>query len=283
MLASASGCACALRSEEMKNLVGSAFLMLVCASLGGYLSVIGAAVVGLPKSDWSLEPLVYLALGFVVGAVGFLGIIFALSFKTRIGSGERLIVAAPGALFLAFLSGVIGYPISKYNSELNMKRSTAQSAASNQRYERFYSMLRENPDLALRESWYRATDERRLAYRVSIQNRDVAYSPSMLGRLYELDDQMSVQLLGHTSFDASLLESEFQKALKRSLRGGSDCDKLQAILRNPNAKDEWFIEVASSGILEKGIFLCSDSLGDLIKRRHQWNQESEQAVTPNGP
>ena len=247
--------------------------MTACALIGGFFALIGAKIAGLPESSWSLEPLVYLALGFGAGAFGFV-ILFAMS--------QRAAIAASGAVILAFLAGLAGYPISRYNSKMNMERSMAQSAASNHRYQEFYSKLRENSEVSLRESWYKATDERRHAYRMSIQNRDVDYSASTLGRLYDLDDQMSVQLLGHPSFDTSLLESEFHKALKRSLRGGSGCDKLQAILRNPNAKDEWFTEVASSGILEKDIFLCSDSLKGLIER-HQMNQESERAVPPNGP
>ena len=260
--------------KKMKILVG-AILTIVCAFVGAYLAVIGADVAGLPYSQWSLEPLLYLALGLGVGAVAFLVIVCVLSFKTRLASIERMMVAATSALFLAFTSGLIGYPIAEYNAKENLKRSTARSAASNQRYRQFYSMLREDPEVSLRESWYKATDERRLAYRMSIQNRDVEYSPSMLGRLYDLDDQITVQLLAHPSLDTSLLESEFHRALKRSIRGGSGCDKLQAILRNPKAKDEWFTEVASSGIVEKDIFLCSDELRGLIER-HQMDEESEQ-------
>ena len=240
--------------------------MTACALVGAFFALIGAKIAGLPESSWSLEPLVYLALGFGAGAFGFV-ILFAMS--------QRAAIAASGAVILAFLVGLAGYPISRYNSKMNMERSMDQSAASNHRYQEFYSKLRENSEVSLRESWYKATDERRHAYRMSIQNRDVVYSASTLGRLYDLDDQMTVQLLGHPSFDTSLLESEFHKALKRSLRGGSGCDKLLAILRNPNAKDEWFTEVASSGILEKDIFLCSDSLRGLIKR-HQISQETEQ-------
>lgn len=242
--------------------------MIFCAYLGAFLSLIGASVMGLPRSDWSLEPLVYLALGCVTGALGFLGVLSALPMKRLCAPIERMIVAAVAGLFLAFLSGIIGYPIARYDAKVNSEKSMAQSAASNQRYEHFYSMLREDPDLSIRESWYQATDERRRAYRMSIQNRDVEYSPAMLRQLYALDDQMAEQLLGHPSFDTSLLESEFHKALKRAIWGGRDCDKLQAILRNPKAKDEWFAEVATSGILEKNIFLCSDSLRDLIER-HQ--------------
>ena len=264
----------------MKKLIGGTFLMLLCALLGACLSLIGAYVMGLPRSDWSLEPIVYLALGCVTGAVGFLGVVCALPIRTGSAPRERMIVGAAAGLFLAFLSGIIGYPIAKYDSKRNMKKSMAQSAASNQRYEHFYSMLRENPDISLRESWYKATDEKRHAYRMSIQNRDVEYSPAMLLQLYDLDDQMTIQLLGHPSFDTSLLEIEFHKALKRALRGGSGCDKLQAILRNPKAKNEWFAEVTKSGIIEKDIFLCSDSLRGIIER-HQMAQESEQPVDGN--
>jgi len=249
--------------------------MIVCAVVGAYLAAIGAAAAGLRSSQWSLEPLVYLALGSATGAIGFLCFACILSFKTRMTSGKLMFVAAASALILAFLSGLVGYPVSKHNSEMNLKKSATQSRASDQRYEHFYSMLRKEPGLSLGESWYKATDERRYAYRMSIQNRDVDYSPLMLGQLYVLDDQMSVQLLAHHSFDPLLLESEFHKALKRAIRGGPGCDKLQAILQNPNAKDSWFTEVASSGIIEKDIFLCSDSLRVLIER-HQINMQSEQ-------
>jgi len=253
--------------------------MVVCALLGAMFALLGAKLAGLSDSAWSLEPLVYLALGFGAGALGFLVLAGALPIIRGISETQRPPLAFIGALLIAFLTGVIGYPIAKYDAKVNMKKSMAQSAASNQRYEHFYSILRKDPEVSLRESWYRATDEKRQAYRMSIQNQDVDYSPSTLGRLYELDDQMTVQLLRHPSFDTSLLESEFHRILKRSIRG-SDCDRMQAIMRNPNAKDEWFAEVASSGILEKDIFLCSDSLRRLINSR-QSNQPNK-SLLPTG-
>ncbi len=244
--------------------------MTFCALIGAFSALIGAKIAGLSESSWSLEPLVYLALGFGAGAFGFI-ILVAMN--------QPAAMAASGAVFLAFLAGLAGHPISGYHSKMNLEKSTAQSAASNHRYQQFYSKLRENSEVSLRESWYSATDERRSAYRMSIQNRDVDYSASALGRLYKLDDEMAVQLLGHPSFDSSLLESEFHEALQRILRGGSGCDKLQAILRNPIAKNEWFAEAASSGILEKDIFLCSDLLKHLIER-HQTDQGSDQSPPP---
>jgi hypothetical protein len=266
----------------MKNQIGCFVLMIACALIGAFLAVIGAKIAGLPESSWSLEPLAYLALGFGAGAFGFVILVGIIPHYSGISMIQRAAMAASGAVILAFVTGLAGYPISRHNAKMNLERSMAQSSASDQRYKEFYSRLSKNSEVSLRESWYRATDERLLAYRMSIQNRDVDYSASTLGQLYILDNQMAVQLLKHPSFDPSLLESEFHKALKRSLRGGSNCDKLQAILRNPNARDEWFAEVVSSGILDKGIFLCSESLRDIIAR-HLKDQESEQGAHGKPP
>jgi hypothetical protein len=252
----------------MMNRILGLFLMIACALIGAFVAVIGAKVAGLPDNSWSLEPLVYLVVGFGVGALGYLILVGVLSNKKGGSMIQRAAMSATGAVILSFLSGLVGYPIARHNGELNNQKSQILAAASDRRYQDFYSILRSDPGIVVRDRWDKATDERRHAYRMSLQTLDVTYSQVTLSQLYSLDDQMTVMLLAHPSFDADLLEREFHRTLKKALRG-VQCDSLQAIMRNPTAKDEWFAEVAASGILEKDIFLCSDSLKILLERRQR--------------
>ena len=255
----------------MKNFVGGTALLVACAMVGALLAVTGAKISGM-QTALSLEPLIHLAIGSGFSAVTFLVLLLA---------NRRAVVAAVGALIVAFLAGLVGHPVLEYHYDSNSKRFKDLEEASMQSYQNYYSKLREDPEIGLREKWYKARDKRRRAYEDSIWNQDVNYSTTTLSQLYSVD-QMTVGLLKHPSFDKALLEREFHRALEQSLQGKPGCDKLVFILQNPNAKEEWFTEVASSGILDRDIFECSNSLRQLIEH-HQKHKETEQVTPLNGP
>ena len=222
----------------------------------------------MPQSaSFDLSPLIYAFLGLGLGGTVYLLLVLILTARRRMDFARCIIVSGISAIAVALISGVAGYPIVQHAERLNNLEARLQYAESDKRYQQYHAEAQEDPGIVLKEEWYKATDERRHAYRMSIQKRTVQYAPTTLSELYARDSEMKTQLLTHPSFDVELLEREFRRTFKRALRG--DCETFVAIIRSPNAKSEWFEEVEASGILDKTSSSCSDELKSLISARHR--------------
>jgi hypothetical protein len=249
----------------MKPFITTIILTIIGAVSGPFLALAGASLAGLPESSWSLEPLVYLAFGFLIGGPGFLLLLAILTVASQKPFANRALAAVLGVLLLSFLSGLLGVPFNKYQQEEARKERKVQEVESGKRYRKYYSLLRFDPQIALREEWYHAPDEKRIVYSASLRNLDVDYGPSLLSRLYEdsrpySDNGDAAYYLKHPSFDPDQLAKEFQRSMDE-VRSGESCYRLIPILRSPNAKEEWFAEVAASP--------CGASLVKLIEEQRQ--------------
>jgi hypothetical protein len=233
----------------MKPSITIIILAIIGAAAGPVLALAGASLAGLPESAWGLEPLMYLFFGFLVGGPGFLLLLGVLTVFVDKPFANRALLAVGIALPLAFLSGLLGVPFERYNQAASKERMEIRAAESDRRYQEFRSILQSDPEIAVREKWYRGIDERRLVYNMSITNRDVNYSPATLARLYAVDDEMAPMLLRHPAFDPQLLEAEFHRMIKRGSM--ENIERLLAILGNPNTRDEWFPQVAALRMVEK--------------------------------
>lgn len=259
--------------------------MLVCGVVGAFVSVIGASIAGLPKSQWSLEPLVYLSFGFLAGFIGYpilLGLLRAVQrrmYPSGADESAALFFAMVSAVILAFLTGWAGYPISRYDAKKNAERCKAKSLASERRCLELYSILHADPDIVVREAWYKASDEKRDVYQHSISQKDTCYPSSTLSQLYALNPDSAYTLIHHPAFDPELLDKEFY----RTLRSNFDCRRLKKFLNLPNAKEEWFVAVVAAGTLEKNSKECTDELRSIIARRRQNQLKNEQQSSFDPP
>jgi hypothetical protein len=245
----------------------------VSAVAGAFTGITGAQIAGMkmPQSaSFDLSPLIYAFLGLGVSGTMFFILVAIMGSRRKMDFARCVIASGIGAIAIALISGVVGYPIVQHADRMNNLKARQQAAESDNRYQHYYAEIQSHPGIVLKEEWYKwneATPERRHAYRMSIQERKVQYTHSILSELYTRDSEMKKQLLAHPSFDVELLEREYRRTFKRALRG--DCETFVDIMRSPNAKSEWFEEVEASGLLDKNPTSCSDELKSVIRVRRQ--------------
>lgn len=97
------------------KLIGGIFLTLICAFCGAICAVWGASLAGLPESNWSLEPLLYFAIGIVMAGCACPALLLFLPPSRKGWAFGRVAVAVSGALVLAFLSGMIACRVRRNN------------------------------------------------------------------------------------------------------------------------------------------------------------------------
>ena len=102
----------------MKNSIGGTLLFIACALIGALLANAGAKSAGM-QTAMSFEPLIHLVIGFGVAAFAFLVLILV---------NQRAVVAALGALILAFLAGLVGHYIIQYFYDSNSDWMRAKEA-----------------------------------------------------------------------------------------------------------------------------------------------------------
>lgn len=224
----------------------------VCAVFGAIVCSIGASITGLPPArsgSFNLEPLVYVGLGLVTGPLAFLG---SLAILRRTEFGGKLGISMICSIGLSFLSGVIGYPISKWDAKRNAVRAQERWREERHRYDDYYAAIRADPGIVVSQQWYLKWSPQWDAYYASLTDPQIRYTPEMLTAIYQgrVYSEHVLPLLRHPAFDPQLLEREYRRFLKHA-RFGNDLDLLGAVLSSPQARSDWFVEVESSGILQR--------------------------------
>ncbi|RYD18553.1 MAG: hypothetical protein EOP88_22185 [Verrucomicrobiaceae bacterium] len=255
----------------MKNLIGGFFLTVTCACFGALLAVWGASMAGMSRSQWSLAPVIFLILGAIAAGCSFLLLLVVLSSKKEATVLGKAPVAYFGALVLAFLSGVGGIRISKHNERSNIEQYKEQATESDRKRDEFHALLRKDPDLAVREKWYVAEDERRDAYQHSLWQKDVAYSPEALASLYAVTDGRSPEslmahILAQPSFSPEVLRKEYRRAILEMLDTG-ECWRLRVIIESPKFEQTWLEELDQTGLLDREEIRCAGFVREAIAKR----------------
>lgn len=256
----------------MKDSMAGCFLMALSVLFGAPLAFVGATAAGLPirEQEFGLEPLLYPVIGAVVAPVAFLILLAVLSCR-KSGSASSGGVFA-GALALAFLSGFVGFRISKYNERANIGQHKEQAAESGRKQDEFHALLRKDPGLAIRERWYLAEDERQEAYRYSLWLKDVPYSPENLASLYAVTDDgmfpdsLMAHILAHPAFSPEVLRKEYRRAILELLDTG-ECWRLRAIIESPKFEQAWLEELDETGLLDREEIRCAGSVREAIAKR----------------
>jgi phage pi2 protein 07 len=230
-------------SSKVKEASLLIFHVIQHAILGAILALWGAKISGLPASDWSLEPLIYLLFGLIAGPISF--VVFYHKFKSDGASSSSL---APYILpyLISILVGFFGYKFAQWDSRRNAQYYKASTPSIS--YDDCYQKLLADPQIAIREGWYKKNDQHEKAYRDSLTKNDVAFTPKMLARLAVLDDRGRIVLYQHEKIDITFLEIELSAAIAKHKSGRDSSGKIRAILKNPQAKQSWRILLEESGI-----------------------------------
>lgn len=256
---------------------------VVCAAFGAYLSLAGALSAGLPQtSSWSLEPLIYMGLGIMTGAISlvvFFGILKKMDFGVRLGFSIILSVV------VAFLSGVVGYPISVWDSKRNAVKTSENRQADRRLYDEYYAAIRADPGIVVRKQWYVRWAPQWSAYFDSLSDSTIRYMPEMLSEIYrgKIYKEHTSRVLEHPAFDPKLLEREFYRYFKQSLRS-NDHGFLAAVLSNPQARDSWFEMVIESPLFKDDQSAAlQKNLNKWLEKRGDGNQAPNENYHPENP
>lgn len=243
--------------------------LVVCAFFGAILSVAGASLAGMPPASsgsWNLAPLLYMVLGIATVAVA---LPLSMVFLKRMDFGFRLGTSIGVSIILAFLSGVAGYPLSILDAKRNAEKTKEKWREERLFYNESYAAIRSNPGIVVDKQWYVRWAPQWAAYFDSLADPAVRFTPEMLSEIYQgkIYEEHKSRVLEHPAFDPKLLEAEFHRFFRQSLRG-NDHVLLAAVLTNPQAKDEWFQIVAESPILDQ----AERSHDPLIRIINKWQQ-----------
>lgn len=213
------------------------------AIIGAILALWGAKIAGLPESSWSLEPFLYILVGFIAGPLSYL-----VSFNATQGDhkseGSVIPVLLPS--LICFFLGIFVYKWNRW--EIRKNSPSHKASAPSVSFQDYYQKLRDDPQIVIRDGWYKMRDQRESAYREALIKNDVPFTPKMLERLTVLDDHGRTLLYQHKNMDSDFLEGELRSAIANHKEGHDSFDKIQAIVKNPQARQSWRILLEESGI-----------------------------------
>lgn len=253
--------------------------LVICAFFGAYLSVAGATLAGLPpvsSGSWDLAPLLYMGLGVASVLVALplcMAVLKNMEFASKLGTSICV------SVLLAFLSGVVGYPLAVLDAKHNATKARDKWREQRRFHDECYAAIRSNPEIVVEKQWYLRWAPEWNAYYESLNDPSVIYTPEVLSRIYRggIYKEHTSRLLEHPAFDPKLLETEFHRLFGQALRGKDDFS-LAAVLTNPQAKDAWFQAVAESPILEQP----DESHDILVQVINKWREnQKDREDTPD--
>ena len=249
------------------------FIFLVVVSVaGGFAASAGASAAGMSRSQWSMEPLMYLICGFIGGGVLFPILFFSLRERCGKELYETMCVCLIIIISMAFMGGVTGYRYSVIDARANSEKYRKRTSEEVSRYHDYHQKLKEKPGIVLSEGWYRNSGPdgflKWRVYRDSLKNPYVPYTPEIIAQLLNHErgnSNLFQMILVHSKLDSQTLEREYQLAFNEAARDKEKAGwRLIQILSVPQAKREWLLEVSSSGIADKHGILCKDRLRTII-------------------